>query len=255
MDIEINIGRSVEGENACLVPPTCNGVSRRHATLRWHDGIVTLVDNGSKNGTFVNGKRVSQVDITENDTVCLGGTGADSHFYQLDLKKLFASFPYVTPHANNVSAYSFQFVQGMKSDDYSKEFEQVKQAYIEYHSKLSKLQRKANKRMQLPRVLLSAIPALLGITVMIFMYKNGNGMIGFVAMSAGTVLSGLIGTLTMGRSSIRQEKLSEDILDLQLKYQKEYKCPKCGKEYSLDLHWKRLQAEGKCPHGCGAKFV
>ncbi len=45
-------------------------------------------------------------------------------------------------------------------------------------------------------------------------------------------------------------------MDLQLKYQKEYKCPKCGKQYSLDLHWKKLEAEGKCPNPkCDAKFV
>lgn len=80
-------------------------------------------------------------------------------------------------------------------------------------------------------------------------------MVGIIAMSAGSVLSGLIGTLTMGRNSKRQDKLSEDILDLQLKYQKEYKCPKCGKPFDLDLHWKKLQADGKCPHGCGAQFV
>jgi DNA-directed RNA polymerase subunit RPC12/RpoP len=96
------------------------------------------------------------------------------------------------------------------------------------------------------------IPAILGITFMIIL---GFGMVGFIAMMVGSVLSGLIGALTMGKNTSRQEKLSEDILDLQLKYQNKYKCPKCGKQYSLDLHWKKLQADGKCPFACGARFV
>ena len=106
--------------------------------------------------------------------------------------------------------------------------------------------------MQLPRVLLSMIPALLGVVILIV----ANDMtMRIVGMSVGTVLSGLISTLTMGRSSSRQEEMSEKILDLQIKYQKEYRCPKCGKEYNLDLHWKKLQADGMCPYGCGARFV
>jgi DNA-directed RNA polymerase subunit RPC12/RpoP len=105
--------------------------------------------------------------------------------------------------------------------------------------------------MQLPRVLLSMIPAVLGLVILLV---SKDMTIRIVAMSAGSVLSGLIGTLTMGRSSSKQEQMAEDILDLQLKYQKKYKCPKCGKQYSLDLHWKKLQADG-CPFGCGARFV
>lgn len=242
MDIKISIGRSVEGTNAYLVPPEYIRVSRNHATIRWHDGTVTIEDNGSTNGTFVNGNRVTTAQIGENDTVWLGGKGIDNRCYKLDLKKLFDSFPSA---ASNPMPKS-------NPDDYTREFAQVKKAYIDYHAQLSKLTRKMNMRMQLPKVLLSALPALIGVVLLL---KLGGGSYGIVAMSAGTVLTGLIGTLTMGRSSKRQEKLSEDITDLQLKYQKLYKCPKCGKEFGLDLHWKRIQADGKCPHGCGARFV
>lgn len=241
MEIEIPIGRSVEGANAHLVPLEYSRVSRRHATLRWLDGVVTIEDNGSTNGTFVNGKRVTSSPIVEEDTVWLGGNGVDNKCYKLDLKSLFAIFPAATskplPRTN--------------PDDFSKEFEKAKQAYIDYHAKLSKLTSKTNMKMQLPRVLLSALPAIIGL---ILMLKFG-GPAGFIAISAGTVLSGLVGTLTMGRNSRKQDKLSEDILDLQLKYQKLYKCPKCGKEFGLDKHWKVLKSEGRCPHGCGAKYV
>ena len=215
MNFEIEIGRNVDGNSVCLVPPECIRVSRRHATIRWQDGMATIEDLGSTNGTFVNGKRITSSQICEGDTVWLGGKGPDNKCYQLDLKTIFASFPSETSKP----------VQRFNSEDYSKEFEYVKQAYIDYHTKLLKLTSKTNMKMQLPRVMLSTIPAILGL---ILMLKYG-GSVGFIAISAGTVLSGLIGTLTMGKNSKKQDKLSEEILDLQLKYQKLYKCPKCGK--------------------------
>lgn len=243
MDMRLTIGRNPDGGNTFQVPPEYSRVSRQHATLHWQNGRVTIEDNGSTNGTFVNGKRITtQTQIWEGDTIWLGGNGMDNKCYKLDLKKIFASFPNVTP----------QLPYKTDPNDFSEEFVLLKKAYIEYHAKLSKLTRKTSLRMQLPRVMLSSLPAIVGLILMI---KYGFGGPGIIAMSAGTVLTGLIGTLTMGKNSKRQDKLSEDILDLQLKYQKEYKCPKCGKKYDLDLHWKRLLDEGKCPHGCGAKFV
>lgn len=242
MNIEIPVGRSVEGANAFVVPPEYTRVSRHHAIIRWHDGVVTIEDKGSTNGTFVNGNRVTTAQISMNDTVWLGGKGIDSRCYRLDMKRLFAFFP----------ADPSMPVPKSDPDDFTREFAQVKKAYIDYHAKKSKLTRNANMRIQLPRVLWTAIPALLCLVFMLFF---GFGIAGFIAMTAGSVLGNLVGTLTMGKSSKRQDKLSEDILDLQLKYQKLYKCPKCGKEFGLDLHWKKIQAGGRCPHGCGARFV
>lgn len=268
MDIEIKIGRSVEGSNTILVPATFKRVSRVHATIHWHDGIVTIEDNGSTNGTFVNGQRITRAILTENDTVWLGGTGVDEYCYQLDLRRIFASFPSTIPvqkanpvqevnYVRNVNSFhNVNSVQEAGCDtqrtDYTREFARVKQAYIDYHAGMSKLSKKANTRMQLPRVLLSLIPAALGVVIMII---STDMTVRIVAMSAGSVLSGLIGVLTMGKSSSNKEKMAEAVLDLQLKYQKLYKCPKCGKEFNLDLHWKKLEAEGKCPYGCGARYV
>lgn len=48
-------------------------VSRRHAHLRWNGATVVLTDLGSKNGTFVNGVRVSgSVSPVDGDEVRLG---------------------------------------------------------------------------------------------------------------------------------------------------------------------------------------
>lgn len=259
MDIKIAIGKDVEGSRVFRVPETFKWVSRQHAFLYWHDGVATLEDDNSTNGTFVNGRRITRAQVQENDTVWLGGIGSDDKCYQLDLRPLFASCRKLenaqrmppSPQAVGVKNQSPE-VDDTQRTDYTREFEQLKKAYIDYHAELSRLKKNTNMKMQLPRVLLSLIPVTLGV---IFMFVLGFGTMGFMAMMMGSVLSGVIGTLTMGRATSRQEKLSEDILDLQLEYQNKYKCPKCGKQYSLDLHWKKLQADGKCPFGCGARFV
>ena len=47
-------------------------VSRRHAVLRLEDGRWVLADNGSANGTFLNGQRVTRVPIEGQCTIRLG---------------------------------------------------------------------------------------------------------------------------------------------------------------------------------------
>lgn len=276
MDIKIIIGREAEGSNSIRVQSKYEKVSRQHAFLYWHNGMATLEDNESTNGTYVNGSRITKAQINENDTVWLGGNGVDSRCYQLDLRKIFALcrqaessqhvdyYPSASGANNRPSeagnvprndyprqALGASNPQQDDRTDYTKEFAHLKQVYIDYHEGLSKVKNKASRRMQLPRLLLSLIPAVIGL---VFMLALGGSM-GFVAISIGSVLSGVIGTLTMGKNNSHQEQMAEDIMDLQFKYQKEYKCPKCGKEYSLDLHWKKLQMDGKCPFGCGARFV
>ncbi len=243
MDIEIKIGREVEGAMVHRVPSTYTKVSRRHATLFWHDGIVTLEDNESSNGTFVNGKRIAKTKVTENDTVWLGGDNAGSECYPLDLKSIFASC---------------REAETAQRTDYTQEFARVKQAYINYQEEVSRLKKQATKKSQMPKLLASLIPAVLGLVFFLATLgsDNPNMMnIRIGIMVGGTAISGIVGAITMGKSSAVNEKMSEEITELQIKYQKEYKCPKCGKDFNMNTHWKKLAAAGKCPHGCGARFV
>jgi len=51
------------------------GVSRHHARLMVEDGVATVEDLGSKNGTFVNGRdAVGVASLTDGDKVALGRT-------------------------------------------------------------------------------------------------------------------------------------------------------------------------------------
>ncbi|MCA9638455.1 MAG: diguanylate cyclase [Myxococcales bacterium] len=48
------------------------GISRTHATVVLEGDVYTLVDNGSTNGTFANGERVSRHALREGDRIQLG---------------------------------------------------------------------------------------------------------------------------------------------------------------------------------------
>ena len=111
----------------------------------------------------------------------------------------------------------------------------------------------------MPRLLASSIPAIIGLIFFLATLgsPNPNMMnIRIGIMMGGTALSGLVGILTMNKSTSTSEKMSEELTELQIKYQSRYCCPKCGMKYPLTTHWKKLEADGKCPNPrCNAQFV
>lgn len=237
MDLEIKIGREVEGASVIKVPATCKKVSRRHATLFWHNGTLTIEDSESSNGTYVNGKRIARTNIGEKDSVWLGGTGG-SDCYQLDIKKLLQSFDETEKEART---------------DYSKEFVKIKQAYIDYQEEVAELKKRTTQSTQMPRLLATLVPSVIGL---IFLLVSENMTIRILSMSIGSVSSGVVCFLTMGKSSSINDKMNDEIVDLQIKYQKYYCCPKCGMKYPFTTSWKKLEADGKCPNPrCDAEFV
>lgn len=237
MDIEIRIGREVEGNSILLVPPTHKKVSRRHASMHWKDGVMTIEDNESANGTFVNGKRIAKTKVGENDAVWLGGTGG-TECYQVDMKKVYESC---------------RKAEEKTRTDYSKEFEKIKQAYIDYQQGVAELKKKATQQSQMPKLLASLVPAVIGLIILLV---SNDMTLRIVSMSVGSVLSGVVGILTMGKSSSTNEKMNEEITELQIKYQPRYCCPKCGMKYPFTTHWKKLEADGKCPNPkCNAEFA
>lgn len=65
------LGRS--NESALDIPKSMNFVSRHHATIVEHDGRYFLEDNESRNGTFVNNKRIEhRAIINDGDILHLG---------------------------------------------------------------------------------------------------------------------------------------------------------------------------------------
>ena len=66
----VSIGRSAECDLALRDP----AVSRIHAFVEMDGAWPIVRDRGSTNGTFVNGKRVERVRLSDGDVLKLGNT-------------------------------------------------------------------------------------------------------------------------------------------------------------------------------------
>lgn len=237
MEMEIIIGREVSGNHVLIIPSTCKRVSRRHASLKWQDGMASIEDNESSNGTFVNGRRIAKTKIKENDIVWLGGQGEEGS-YQLDLHKVFETC---------------RKAEKAQRTDYSLEFEDIKRAYQEYKQEESQLKATVTKQSQMPKLLATVVPGVIGL---FFMIVSKDMELRLISVSIGAVISSLVGILTLGKNSAANDQLSEEITELQIKYQSRYCCPKCGMKYPFSMHWRKLEAEGKCTNPkCDAVFV
>lgn len=238
MEIKLEIGRGLDAPNGILVPSTCTKVGRHHAFLYWNNGEVTIEDNESANGTFVNGRRVAKSKITENDVIWLGGNGRDADCYQLNIGDVFASC---------------RAAEAELRTDYTKEFESIKQAYIDYQTEVKSIKKKETIKSQLPMRLISLIPTVLGAIVLCIPHVPSNARM--FAISIGGSITGIVNLFFIGKNG-SNDKMNEMILELQIKYQPKYCCPKCGMKYPFTTHWKKLEVEGKCPNPkCDAVFV
>lgn len=47
-------------------------ISRRHCSFNMDEGVLSVRDLGSSNGTFVNGQRVEEADLSPGDKVSIG---------------------------------------------------------------------------------------------------------------------------------------------------------------------------------------
>lgn len=176
--------------------------------------------------------------MRENDTVWLGGNNPED-CYQLDVKKVFETCRETEKKART---------------DFSQEFADLKQVYIDYQAKLAELKKKSTVKSQLPLRIVSFIPTVVGAILAVLPGADPQNRI--VAISVGGAITGLINILMLGKNTGPSDKLNEQITELQIEYEKKYCCPKCGKQYPLTMHWKKLEAEGKCLNPkCDAKFV
>jgi pSer/pThr/pTyr-binding forkhead associated (FHA) protein len=66
----MTIGRLSE----CDVVVHDSGASRRHAQIRTADGVSTVTDLGSTNGTKVNGRDVQSAPLSDGDRITVGAT-------------------------------------------------------------------------------------------------------------------------------------------------------------------------------------
>jgi hypothetical protein len=83
--------RLVDGKNTMGTAADCDVVltdpylSSHHSVIRHENGEYILVDLDSTNGSYVNGKAVSRMDLIDNDTIRLGRTELRFKSIELDL--------------------------------------------------------------------------------------------------------------------------------------------------------------------------
>lgn len=77
-DTDVTIGR--ESDQDIVFLPTEVLVSARHATILYKDGRYVLKDAGSKNGTFVNDKKVTEHELKPGDVIAFGPGGPSAGF-------------------------------------------------------------------------------------------------------------------------------------------------------------------------------
>ena len=58
--------------NDCEIWLSDDGVSRRHATIHFENGVYTIEDTGSANGTFVGGQKVERGPLRDGDLIQFG---------------------------------------------------------------------------------------------------------------------------------------------------------------------------------------
>ncbi len=70
----LTIGRHPTNQLVIDVPT----ISAEHAVVEYRAGVYHLIDRGSRNGTFVNGQRIDQIDLNDGDLIRLGEPGSSA---------------------------------------------------------------------------------------------------------------------------------------------------------------------------------
>ncbi|MBR4440580.1 MAG: FHA domain-containing protein [Bacteroidales bacterium] len=173
-------------------------VSRRHCeiTPTSRVGVFHLKDLDSSNGTFVNGIRVVECDVTYNDTLTLGKN------YVVDLSSLFPLKK--SEESNSLSGLSVVFPQHLR---------QVYNSHAEEKQKIASSQRWGMVwRLFVPQIFTQALAPLLHLE-------------GGVGPAIGLVV-GLLVTVVITKAT---DSSSKQIEELNNQFKQKYVCGRCNR--------------------------
>jgi diguanylate cyclase (GGDEF)-like protein len=111
------IGRSAEAD----IRIDDEGISRKHAEIvRGDDGTIEIVDLDSRNGTFVNMKRIERQVLGDGDKIQLGAVTILKFGLQSKLEERFAQRLYDSATRDTLTnAYNRRFFDDQMAKDYS----------------------------------------------------------------------------------------------------------------------------------------
>jgi len=221
---EILIGREVPNGDY-LIDKQYALVGRKHARIvRKPDGVY-IEDLESTNGTYVNGKQISQKKVNGSDKISLGGV----NYYELKLEDVLKLLP-------------------MADKEFKSEFMKLKQVYDDYQVESNRLQTKGQEEMMTKRMLPTT---LLGIFTGIIASQVPKTQRLTVAIIGGilTVVVFLVATKMASQST---QNMREKLAKLNEQFELDYVCPACGFSFK-GKSWEFLRRTGKCP-ACHKEF-
>jgi two-component system, cell cycle response regulator len=114
---EVSMGRSLDAD----IRLEDEGISRMHASvLRNDDGIVMLQDNESTNGTYVNGAKVAEVELSDGDRIQVGSVTILKFSYQDSLEEQFQQQLYESATRDPLTqSYNKRFFMEQLDKDFS----------------------------------------------------------------------------------------------------------------------------------------
>jgi ribosomal protein L37AE/L43A len=235
MDFEITIGREVSGAMDIQVPQDYSKVGRIHAKIICNNSNLFIEDLNSSNGSYINGRRVSKKELHTNDIIFLGSKDHLDSF-QLPVSKVMDDI---------------KKLEQLKRTDFTNEFKTLVLSHNQYNAEKIKMRKKSQQKGQMPKLIISIGVGLilLIITYNVELSPKAQKLV-YPTIMLVTAAGGFVSMIGGGKNDI-----AEDMVDLEIKYQDKYRCPKCNKKYNLNMHWKKLAKDKKCPHGCGAIFV
>ena len=211
----IRLGKATDNEVVADHPH----VSRHHARLtRDQEGRLLLEDLGSTNGTFVNDAQVLRKYVVPTDRVRLGDA---SEWLVSEILKY--------------------------NNDYSAEFELLKQVYDDYVDAKVKIQSANQFKTRLLQSLPFAIPGIVGVIVG---FLGKGSMTWFSVSLLITVCAPMIGIYLGAKQSARTPAQLQALAN---QFKIDYVCPKCG-TFLGEVPWESLRNRKQCP-ACKAKWV
>ena len=81
----VTLGRATDID----IPVNDLGISRHHFTIEYKNGKATMRDLGSTNGTYVNGRKVSQVELKDGDKLQISSNTILKYAYQDKIENIF----------------------------------------------------------------------------------------------------------------------------------------------------------------------
>lgn len=199
-----------------------DSVSAHHAELDYHPSEPWLLkDLESKNGSYVNGRRIRSAVITVTDELRLGRRDID---------------------ITSIKEQCHILYQERKTD-YSAEYQEVMTVFKEFQDKKDKL-------IDKPKTALYIRLGLMAVLALVWVFSQGSFgnlyTLFIVGLAVLTVLSGLLGPSPIERN----QKM--DLLKLE--YEDQLKCPKCGHKM-INQGYTYWQGKSGCNHDkCNAVF-